>query len=124
VVGPRGLRLSGGQIQRAAIARMLAGGPELLVLDDVSSALDPETERQLWEKLLDGRRTVLAVSHRPAVLRAADRVVVLVDGRVEASGTFDEVMAASAELGRIWTGAGQTDGTGDTGPVPPGPPRR
>ncbi|MEU1056100.1 ABC transporter ATP-binding protein [Streptomyces sp. NPDC005876] len=124
VVGPRGLRLSGGQIQRAAIARMLAGGPELLVLDDVSSALDPETERQLWERLLDGRRTVLAVSHRPAVLRAADRVVVLVDGRVEASGTFDEVMAASAELGRIWTGAGQTDGTGDTGPVPPGPPRR
>ncbi|MDG9727000.1 ABC transporter ATP-binding protein [Streptomyces sp. DH41] len=106
VVGPRGLRLSGGQVQRAAIARMLAGDPELLVLDDVSSALDPETEHLLWERLLDGTHTVLAVSHRPALLRAADRVVVLVDGRTEASGTFDEVMATSAEMGRIWTGAG------------------
>ncbi|WP_253195477.1 ABC transporter ATP-binding protein [Streptomyces sp. JHA26] len=120
VVGPRGLRLSGGQVQRAAIARMLAGGPELLVLDDVSSALDPETERLLWERLLDGTCTVLAVSHRPALLRAADRVVVLVDGRVEASGTFDEVMTASTEMGRIWTGTGRGDGTGDTGPAPPG----
>ncbi|OBQ54468.1 ABC transporter [Streptomyces sp. H-KF8] len=117
VVGPRGLRLSGGQIQRAALARMLAGAPELLVLDDVSSALDPETEHLLWERLLDGTRTVLAVSHRPALLRAADRVVVLEDGRVEASGTFDEVMAASAEMGRIWTGAGPVGGTGDTGPA-------
>ncbi|MFD7703693.1 ATP-binding cassette domain-containing protein [Streptomyces caelestis] len=124
VVGPRGLRLSGGQAQRAAVARMLAGNPELLVLDDVSSALDPDTERLLWERLLDGTRTVLAVSHRPALLRAADRVVVLVDGRVEASGTFDEVMAASAEMGRIWTGTGAGDATGDTGPAPPGPPGR
>ncbi|WP_244330180.1 ATP-binding cassette domain-containing protein [Streptomyces prasinus] len=122
VVGPRGLRLSGGQIQRAALARMLAGVPELLVMDDVSSALDPETEHLLWERLLDGTRTVLAVSHRPALLRAADRVVVLEDGRVEASGTFDEVMAASAEMGRIWTGAGPAGGTGDTGPASSNPP--
>ncbi|CAM5617714.1 HlyB/MsbA family ABC transporter OS=Streptomyces fumanus OX=67302 GN=GCM10018772_35250 PE=4 SV=1 [Streptomyces fumanus] len=124
VVGPRGLRLSGGQIQRAALARMLAGAPELLVLDDVSSALDPGTERLLWERLLSGTRTVLAVSHRPAVLRAADRVVVLVDGRVEASGTFDEVRAASAELDRILTGTARADGTGTPGPTAPGPPGR
>ncbi|MEW1871497.1 ABC transporter ATP-binding protein [Streptomyces caelestis] len=124
VVGPRGLRLSGGQVQRAAIARMLAGGPELLVLDDVSSALDPDTEHLLWERLLDGTHTVLAVSHRPALLRAADRVVVLVDGRVEASGAFDEVMAASPEMGRIWSGTGPGDATADAGPAPPGPPGR
>ncbi|MFE7811303.1 ABC transporter ATP-binding protein [Streptomyces sp. NPDC057433] len=124
VVGPRGLRLSGGQVQRAAIARMLAGDPDLLVLDDVSSALDPETEHLLWDRLLDGTRTVLAVSHRPALLRAADRVVVLEEGRVEASGTFDEVMATSAEMGRIWTGTGPEDGTGDAGPASRNPPGR
>ncbi|MGY0070440.1 ATP-binding cassette domain-containing protein [Streptomyces sp. QTS137] len=124
VVGPRGLRLSGGQVQRAAVARMLAGDPDLLVLDDVSSALDPETEHLLWERLLDGTHTVLAVSHRPALLRAADRVVVLEEGRVEASGTFDEVMATSAEMGRIWTGAGPGGGTGDAGPASRNPPGR
>lgn len=91
VVGPRGLRLSGGQLQRTAIARMLARRPELLVLDDVSSALDPDTERLLWSRLLDGSVTVLAVSHRPALLRAAARVVVLEDGRVTAAGTWEEV---------------------------------
>ncbi|GAB3110400.1 ABC transporter ATP-binding protein [Streptomyces calidiresistens] len=101
VVGPRGLRLSGGQIQRVAIARMLAGRPELLVMDDVSSALDTSTERSLWDGLLNGTATVLAVSHRPALLRAADRVVVLDAGRVEALGTYEEVMAVSAEMARL-----------------------
>jgi ABC-type multidrug transport system fused ATPase/permease subunit len=86
LVGPRGVRLSGGQIQRAAAARMFARQPELLVFDDLSSALDLETERQLWERLFgDGRRdaTCLVVSHREAVLRRADQVIVLADGRLE-----------------------------------------
>ncbi|MGH3664565.1 MAG: ATP-binding cassette domain-containing protein, partial [Egibacteraceae bacterium] len=83
LVGPRGVRLSGGQAQRTAAARALLRRPALLVLDDLSSALDGETEQRLWQQLLDGDHpTLLAVSHRAAVLARADRVVVLTDGRL------------------------------------------
>ena len=86
VVGARGVRLSGGQVQRTAAARAIVRRPELLVVDDLSSALDVQTEARLWDQLLDpdGRRDTafLVVSHRPAVLERADRVVVLAGGRV------------------------------------------
>jgi ATP-binding cassette, subfamily B, bacterial len=87
LVGPRGMRLSGGQLQRALAARALVRQPELLVVDDLSSALDVETEHALWAGLIGADRerppyALLVVSHRPAVLDRADRVVVLDSGRI------------------------------------------
>ncbi len=82
LVGPRGLRLSGGQRQRLAGARALVRRPELVVLDDLSSALDVETERRIWRSLRDAGSTVLAVSHRAVAFEGADQVLRLDAGRL------------------------------------------
>ena len=83
VVGAKGVRLSGGQIQRTAAARAFVRRPELLVIDDLSSALDVETEARMWRQLLDSEitTTLLVVSHRPAVLERADQIIVMDAGR-------------------------------------------
>lgn len=98
VVGHRGVRLSGGQVQRLALARALATGAELLVADDVSSALDAATEIELWESLRVGGRTVIGATTKRAALARADRVVVLVDGTVAASGPWISLAADWEQL--------------------------
>ncbi|MCI2239987.1 ATP-binding cassette domain-containing protein [Paenibacillus sp. TRM 82003] len=91
LIGHRGVRLSGGQVQRLALARALASGADLLLADDVSSALDARTELELWQALRHRGTTVLGASSKRAALAVADRVVVLADGRVAGCGPWRDL---------------------------------
>lgn len=106
VVGSRGIKLSGGQVQRAAAARMFVRHADLLVIDDLSSALDAQTESLLWQRLMtDTDTTYLVVSHRSAALRRADTVILLDAGQVADSGSLDELLERSTLMRDLWDGS-------------------
>jgi ATP-binding cassette, subfamily B, bacterial len=103
MVGARGVKLSGGQLQRSAAARMLATDADLLVFDDLSSALDVHTEAQLWAGVLDQRDvTCLVVSHRRAALTRADQILLMERGAIVDRGSLDELLARSDLMKSLW----------------------
>jgi ABC-type multidrug transport system fused ATPase/permease subunit len=121
-IGERGGRLSGGQKQRIGIARALYRRPSLLVLDEATSALDNMTERSITETIeaLHGDMTVIVVAHRLSTVRNVDKLVFMVDGRVAASGTFDEVRRDNADFARLVELGSlvRSDNSAPIGPVP------
>jgi ATP-binding cassette subfamily B multidrug efflux pump len=104
LVGQRGVTLSGGQKQRVAIARAIVEKPEILVLDDCTSALDAETESKLWNELyafVPGI-TVFLITHRISTLKKADKIILLKDGYVADIGTHDDLIVSSEEYKKIY----------------------
>ncbi len=119
ITGERGYRLSGGEKQRLAIARLLLKDPPLLILDEATSALDTETERLVQEALerATRSRTTIAIAHRLSTIRSADVIFGLEDGRVVESGTHDELLAAGGLYARLWVEQFRA-GRGEARPTP------
>lgn len=94
LVGDRGVRLSGGQRQRIALARALYREPRIIVLDEATSSVDAETERQIMETVreLSGRATIVAIAHRVAAFKSFDKVVLLSHGKWVSEGSFNEML--------------------------------
>ncbi|MFT6225943.1 MAG: ATP-binding cassette subfamily B protein [Paracoccaceae bacterium] len=112
-VGERGLKLSGGEKQRVAIARTILKNPPILILDEATSALDTDTERDIQAALkgLSKDRTVLVIAHRLSTVVDADQIVVLDAGQVVESGTHADLLAAGGRYAMLWS---RQDGSSET----------
>jgi ATP-binding cassette, subfamily B, heavy metal transporter len=104
VVGERGLKLSGGEKQRVAIARCLLKNPPVVLLDEATSALDTVTEHSIQEALhaLGKNRTVIVIAHRLSTVRYANQIIVMEDGRVAERGSHDDLIALNGIYARLW----------------------
>ena len=94
ILGERGIRLSGGQIQRVGIARALYGDPEVIVLDEASSALDSETEKEIIKSinLLSGKKTIIMIAHRTSTLSGCNKIYKLSNGTIVSEGSYEDIM--------------------------------
>ena len=121
-IGEQGLSLSGGQRQRLALARAVVGRPPVLVLDDPLSALDIHTESQVERALRSvlAGTTALVVAHRASTVLLADRVALLVDGRIAAVGTHSELMATEPRYQDLLASRDDVSSAAEAGAVPPG----
>jgi ATP-binding cassette subfamily B protein len=106
MVGERGLKLSGGETQRVGIARALYGEPDVLIMDESTSALDSETEREIMTTVvgLKASTTVVLVAHRASTIRFADYIVLVREGRIEAAGPIDQLLQTSASFRDLMSG--------------------
>jgi len=104
MVGDRGLKLSGGEKQRTAIARCLLKNPSIVVLDEATSALDTVTENSVQDALdrLGSDRTVLVIAHRLGTIKNADNIIVLGDGKVAEQGTHEELLLNGGKYAEMW----------------------
>lgn len=103
LTGPNGVKLSGGQKQRLAIARMYARQSQIYIIDDISSALDVDTEIKLWSRLFSKKDiTCIAVSNKKIALEQADNIIVLKDGKIASQGTLNYLLDNSPEMKAIW----------------------
>jgi ATP-binding cassette, subfamily B, heavy metal transporter len=103
-VGERGLKLSGGEKQRVAIARTILKDPRILILDEATSALDTRTEQDIQTALrgLARHRTTLVIAHRLSTVVDSDEIIVLADGRVAERGTHASLLALNGLYARMW----------------------
>ncbi len=114
IIGEQGVLLSGGQRQRISIARALLKDAPILILDEATSSLDTESEREVQQALdrLMENRTVLVIAHRLSTVRGADRILVISDGRIVEEGTHEELMALGGEYRRLYELQFRDDGKG------------